>query len=76
MPDTAPNGANQRRTSDYCTNAAAARTTAEGVPAWMPDSAGMLCCASVFSVAVKFTDQGEVEVTGDIQDRILPLLTL
>ena len=40
MPDAAPNGANQRRTTNHCTNATAARTTAEGVPAWMPGHYG------------------------------------
>ena len=43
MPDAASNGANQRRTKIHFANANAACTTNEGVPAWMPDSAGMLC---------------------------------
>ena len=41
MPDAAPNGANQRRTTIHCTNSTAVCTTSDGVPAWMLDSAGM-----------------------------------
>jgi hypothetical protein len=38
MPDAAPNGANQRRTTSHCTNGTAACTTSECVSAWKPDS--------------------------------------
>jgi hypothetical protein len=42
MPDAAPNGGNQRRTTTHFTNTTVVCTTAERVPAWMPDYAGML----------------------------------
>jgi hypothetical protein len=42
MPNAAPNGGNKGPTRIHFTNDTLAWTTKEGVPAWTPDSAGML----------------------------------
>jgi hypothetical protein len=39
LPDAAPNGANQRRSTNHSTNGTAVRTTDEGDLAWMLYSA-------------------------------------